>query len=732
MKLILAACIALFTFSGFGQLRPYSYLVNTGLTDQKFYALSKDNFGRLLLATSKGVYSYNGFKSKPVDVSGLKSTEFTHLLEVGSKVFGLNKAKQLVEFSDGKSRVLELPMGTDEIKWIKVSNKKLIVCTKKAVLRCSTASFQVEVTFEVPFLDGGKNQILDYAEFNNESYALLSSNELVAIKGKSAWTIPEGHISFLVSHSAGLTLIPSYLNKHNAYRFNNARFTNLKRLSTSVSKKVERVIQYNSKLFFCSESSLLVYDLAQQKVSMHIPGYVAQDVLQEENGTIWVATLRKGLVCIPNGDYAVSTTHEFYSLSGLPGVKGFVGLNNEGQLMSFNSSGKELAEVKGLGQQEIQHIIPIGSNGLGAGTSIINFTGTWKTTNFGEHIKAIATTSTGSLVGGTFGLRLYTSDNLEEIARGKLKFTSLLKDPIKGVVALNDDEYLVQTTSDLIIYNRLNGKKTLVNYYNQKLDVIQLVAYQNKALILTASSELLLFQGGKVSHERDLKEVNPDIKIQRIKVEGDYVYLLSDNTIYRYKGIKGEIERLDQLSTMNGLFLRDFVVQGQTVFVATQYGIFKFNWNKELRVMPSFIIGNAYGNYPADSTEANTTFTYKNSWVKFPFEVVELGESHPFVLQYRLIRNEDYSDSSWINSSIQLSELSFEHLEGGRYHLELRLKDPYSSTFSSIHKRTFEVEYHWLEYKGIWFVFGVLSTLLISAYIRNRELKKRANKHAEN
>lgn len=728
MKVFLAACFAIISSSVFPQLKPYSYYVNSGLTDQKFYALSKDQYGRLLLATNKGVFSYNGFKSKAVDLSGLKSNEFTHLVEVGQVVYGLNKAKQLVEFSLGKTRVVNLPSSAEEIKWIKIVQEKLIVCTKTEVFKCTASPFQIETRFQVPFLDGGKNQILDFADYANESYVLLSSNELVSLKGKSAWTIPGKDMKYLVSGLDGLIAIPAYINKQNTFRFKNARFTNLNRLSQVVSKRIERVIQYNSKLFFCSEGSLLVYDLAVRKVTMHILGYAVQDVLQEDNGTIWVATLRKGLVCIPNGDYAVSTTNEFTSLGSISGVKSFVGIKNTGELIQFSQTGKEQGIVAGTTKIDAQHLIQMNPEQLLSGPYLIQNSGKWSGTVLIEHLKSIHPVSGGFLVGGSFGLRKYEVEKISEIGGRKAKFKTIIDDPITSIAQISDDEFLIANAEGLLQLHLSTNKINPVRYYNQKIDVVQIVEFQGKVLVLTASNEVLVYSGKQFTNERDLKEVNPDIKIQRLKTDGNYIYLLSDNTIYRYKGIGGEIERLEQLSTMNGLYLRDFVAIDSVVFVATQYGLFKFIWRKQIHAMPSFIVGKPYGNFPVDSSEQDICFTYKNSWIKIPFEVVELGESHPFVLQYRLIRNGDYADSSWINSSIQLSELSFEHLEGGKYRLELRLKDPYSLTYSKVSRRYFKVEYHWLEYKWIWFVFGVFSTLLISAYIRNRELKKRINK----
>ena len=174
--------------------------------------------------------------------------------------------------------------------------------------------------------------------------------------------------------------------------------------------------------------------------------------------------------------------------------------------------------------------------------------------------------------------------------------------------------------------------------------------------------------------------------------------------------------------------MHDFLIQGNSVLVATQFGIYEFTWKKPVREIPVFTVNTPEGNYLLKDKQPKIVFDYSNSWVKIPFEVVELGESHPFVLQYRLIRNENYSDSSWTNSSVLLNELSFEHLEGGRYRLEMRLKDPYSQTYSDVKVQTFEVKYFWLDYKWIWFVFGVFSTLVISAYIRNRELKFRGKR----
>lgn len=722
--ILLLGCIVMMRVSA--QVKPYSYTVNIGLSDHKLYSLSKDRFGRLILATNRGVYSYNGFKSGLLNTTNLKSSEFTEIIEVGNACFGLNKAGQLVQIGIDKLEVIGNEI-REEIEWIKRADSQLVVCTGKELLFCQSEPFKVQDRISVPFLEGGKKQIWDYVFFKGEHYALLSSGELIAVKEKTSRIVPEKNAHFLAVSEDGIWLIPEYSGKQNTYLFSGLRFTNRHRILNAVTRKTDRLIQYNDRIYLCSDGSLACYGLKEQKVFFQLTGYHVQDVLQEANGTVWVATLRKGLLCMPSGSYTLVSSTEFTALDKWKDAPGLVGLDVKGNLVQITEKGAVMRTVHTFNAGlDYTGLNSVSDQVISAGAYLFTWNKTVRDYPVGDPVKGLFSLEGNQmLVAGNFGLRLYASGELSVLSDKKAKYTSLSEDPVRSIVQLTPETYLLQLPGGVKRFNLKDRTFRDLNYYGEAISALQMVSYEQKAVIITTANELLVYDGNKIIQKRDLKEVNADIKIQKVKQDGAYLYFLSENNLYRLNGIHGTLERLEQLARMNGLYLRDFVIKGNKVYMATQFGVYQFEWLKLDRDFPTFIVGEPSGNFELPSRQHKHIFQYSNTWVRLPFEVVELGESHPFALQYRLIRNGEMKDTTWIRSSLNLNALTFEHLEGGDYCIELRLKDPYSSAHSKSMKRYFSVEYHWTEYKFIWFVAGLFFAFAISAYIRKKELKKR-------
>ena len=83
MKLV--PIFLLFTSLIFAQTKSYYYPVETSLKDHHLTAIEQDAFGRLILGTDKGVFSFNGFQSKQINSSKLYSKDIIQLLRLRNK-----------------------------------------------------------------------------------------------------------------------------------------------------------------------------------------------------------------------------------------------------------------------------------------------------------------------------------------------------------------------------------------------------------------------------------------------------------------------------------------------------------------------------------------------------------------------------------------------------------------------------------------------------------------------
>lgn len=730
MKSRILTCFLFSVFFAFAQVKPYSYLVNTGLNDHRFNALSQDQFGRLIIATNKGVFSYNGFRSRLLESGKVKSSEFIEIVEVGNHCFGLNKMNQLVQIDLTSFNPIDDKLFQGEIKLIKSQNNRLIVATSKAIYFCQPKPFQVTETRPIPFNENGKKMVLDYAETSQGRFVLLSPNELIDIDDRSSRTVPVERAKYLLNSAKGLIILPSLVNKQNSFLFHQSRFTNLHRINPSITKSIERVVQFGNTAYICSEGAMFAYDMVHLKIQFQLPGFSVADILQDKSGTVWLATKRKGLVCVPAGSYDLVSTVDFGSLYQLPQMNGFAGLDVNGQLTLMNSKGKKINGIN-----EDKYLVEFGLyevNGmdlLSTSGGLFYYEKGWSKIKYPEKLAGVYSLKNGSIL--TIGMNGIIENNVakfQELGKKKIKIKSYSNELFKGATRIDEFNFVVLSGEELFHFSLETGEMKEIKYYNESLGVHAIFDLNGKTGILTKNNLLLLYDGKRIIEERDLKEVNADIKIQKVRVVDGYIYLLSDNSLYRCRSLHGNIERLEQLSRMNGVYLRDFVVLKDRLVVATQFGLYHFVWKKRELTMPNFIIGRASGNNETTDLDGIKRFSYANSRINIPFEIVELGESHPFQLQYRLVRNGELKDRAWTNFSLHLNQLSFDYLVGGKYCVQMRLKDPYSKSVSAVQKRYFIIEYHWTERKWIWFLLGIVSTIVIGTYIRNREIKKKFKK----
>ena len=142
MKLV--PIFLLFTSLIFAQTKSYYYPVETSLNDHRITAIEQDAFGRLILGTDIGVFSFNGFQSKQIASLKLYSKDIIQLLKLKDKFLGLNKTGQLFEIKNEeivlitlqnlKSQILRLEKTKDGN--LRILSLMLFMFTKRIRFHC--------------------------------------------------------------------------------------------------------------------------------------------------------------------------------------------------------------------------------------------------------------------------------------------------------------------------------------------------------------------------------------------------------------------------------------------------------------------------------------------------------------------------------------------------------------------------------------------------------------------
>ncbi len=708
MKLV--PIFLLFTSLIFAQTKSYYYPVETSLKDHHITAIEQDAFGRLILGTDKGVFSFNGFQSKQIASSKLYSKDIVQLMRLKDKFIGLNKTGQLFEIKDDQVVLISLPEIKNQIlKLEKTKEGKLRVLCPDAVYVFKTNPFSLVSRTEIPFYEKGKSELIDYAETGKGRFALLSGNELIDIDDQVSRTLPGMKGRWLVGEKNALIIFPSKPNSNISLQYINKRFKNLNKLIGAFNHSIQKIVRIEGKVSLLSETGMIVLKAGDMRVKSIIVGLHVTAVFQDKDKNIWLGTKSKGLYCIPAGSYKLLNSTEFNYLDLNQGE--IIARSNSGEMMVLNKFGKKIRstvhknEVK-TDPKQVSIRMPL----------ILT----------DEVIKEILPLNNGSFLlvssKGLFSIEAKSAKELrEKLTKGKPRNT-VLESPVKLFQQSDTNEVLFSNLEGLFSLDLNTLQYRSIRYFNENIDPSEILFHKHVWYVLSSANKIFTIKKGRVTQELNFRENGSNLLVSKLKIYNDQFYILSDKTLYRTKVLNGNLERLEALSGMNDLFLRDFVVLDDKVFVATQFGLFEFKWEKVKTDFPAFILGKPEGNHSPKNT---TEFGPGNTEITIPYELVELMGNHPYQLQYRLVRNNESDQTSWTNCPLGSTKLNFVHLSSGHYTLELRVFDDGTGRYSNPQHTMFTIGAPWYQDILIWFIAGILIGFFGLLYLKRRKhLKK--------
>lgn len=709
MKLI--PFFLLFTSFLFAQTKSYYYPVQTSLQDHHITAIEQDAFGRLIIGTDKGVFTFNGFQSKPIPSSQLYSREVVQLMKLKGKILGLNKSGQVFEYREEGLELVSLPDVKSAIIRLDVTKDyNLRILCPNAIYDFKADNFKLISKNDVPFYEKGKSELIDYTETDKGRFALLSGNELVDMDEQAARTLPGMTGRWLIADKSDLLIFPIRPNSNISLKYTNKRFRNLNKLIGAFNHSVQKAVRIHEKVYLLSETGMIVVKAGDMRVKSIIVGLNVTAVFEDKDRNIWLGTKSKGVYCVPAGTYKLVNSTEFNFLEVT--ADGILARTNAGEMMLLSEFGRKMRNVAQKEERLLQN--PQGRTAIQMPLILAD-----------EIVKEVLPLQNGSYLlvssKGLFSIAAKSTKDLRDKLQKGIGRNVILESPVKIFAESDTNEVLFSNSDGLFTLDLNTLKYRSISYFNESIDPSQILFHKGKWYVLSSANKIFTIENGKVAHEVNFRENGNNMLVSKLKIYNDRFYILSDKTLYKTSNLDGNLERLEELSTLNDLFLRDFVVIKDKIFVATQFGVFEFKWEKVKTAFPSFILGAPAG----DHQQRKGVFDSDNTEVSIPYELVELMGNHPYQLQYRLVRNKDQEQTHWSNASLLLNKLTFEHLSAGSYSLELRLFDPGTGRYSDPEITTFKVKASWYEETLVWFVAGILVGFFGLLYLKRRKRLKK-------
>lgn len=714
MKQFLLILILLVSVLAFGQNTPFHYRVETAIGNHRMFCLQQDANGRILIGTDNGLYRYNGFNCKRLKMEGVLSNEVLSLERYQQLFFGLNRSGQVLKIDQYSAKAQTLKGVKGEVKRISVLGKELKVSTSNHIYTFQLPKLKLVSQIEIPFTDNKRVFANDFTFFQKKWYSLLNSGELVDLEEEAARSLPNNKGKQLIAFAGQLVIIPGNSKNENLYAYKAGEFKNYGALDQQVNVHVNGAKVIGNQLYVMTEYGVFVYTSKMHKSPAHwFEGIAITDILLDQQGNRWITTKNKGLLFVPVGKHKILSSSTFLSMDYVKG-KGIFGADLTGDVVLLDQYGTTRKTFSNpVMGREVQWLDVLPESNLLVTDHCLFSTDNPKLTPivYLETIKGMAQAADGSwLLAKSSGLICFSSNKLQDFwekQSDSSKFTVLLKEPI---LQFKQDPLSKQiaciTQSGVYLLNE-GGEMKAVLHFGKQIKALHLQWFKEDLFVVTEANQLLQIKGGKVVQVRDFSQSAGDLVIQKLDASTDFLYVLSDKGIYRLSGIKDKVQSLKDIAGFEGLLMRDLAIDDDQLYIATQRGILSYKWEeKSTAITASLLIGQVYGQTKPSIKDGMVVFEPNEQFVIIPTECVDLSGNHPFVMQYRIFKNDE--NRYWNTVSMNNEQINFSHLEAGTYTVEIRLFDPFSKASTPLETVQFTIKAAWYESHWLWLSVGLI------------------------
>ena len=294
--------------------QPSHYLIGEEeLAGVDIFSITQDENNLIWLTSSNGVYKYDGYKFFNIKHSSAKSNSLFELIKDNNgEVYCCNLSGQIFKIKNDSLKLFyEIPdsLLSNLIHFNFDNKNRLVFCTKNYYL--------VDENAEVKFLfpsEYSSNKIVK-SKKNELIFIDVLSKQIAYYKNDSILLIEQVDFQvnypFFIQNKLYLTRShnPIVYYKNN-FIWNKIVFENEKAIDKSfvkfypINNSLFAFVFKNRGVHFYHKNGSLIY-----KNSKLFPKYRISSVLNDKEGNIWLTTLEKGIIIIPNSNIVDYNNH---------------------------------------------------------------------------------------------------------------------------------------------------------------------------------------------------------------------------------------------------------------------------------------------------------------------------------------------------------------------------------------------------------------------------------------
>ncbi len=718
MRSLLCLFLVLFTFFSFAQETPFHYYNSVGKYNESIKCLAQDDNGRLLLGTQNGLIIYSGYSTKKAVITGATNKEITSIFVGKKSIYVLNVHGVPMKLVKDSLKAFTSSGLKSEVRFIEQQDNFIFFYTKKDVLKFNEKTRKLISTESYLYAEEGNVSAQYFGSNKAEPYHITSQNELILTKEQEARTIPSNNngIYFGIGVENHIVLASNRTMKGTLLAYGQGQFKRLNYPAKVGSVHVNSIRLIHGQLMIFTDNGCVYFNKGIRKTaSLWFHGVACNDGLVDKAGNLWISTKSKGLILVPRGKHKKLLSESVSSVL-IQNKNIFVG-NNTASILKLDRAGNVKQRISN--EALTDNVTYIGydaqfnayfvQNGLISGEDFISL---------GMRVHGQYRTSNGNLYLATSkGLFSYPNSPLNQ-------FVKNLKKPNFGTVLIEDECYLLEanTAGDEFLCATANGLFSMKNDVlsevkrnGRSINIISATWFEKSWYAIATNNCIYQIENGKVTEVRSLTTTgvaNPT----KILGGKNHLYLLTESGLYRTTGMKVPFESFRDIMGFDGLYIRDFAVNDDEVYLATQTGLFTYLWKDVEPQLAQFVSGKPYSNNKKET--AKQRFLSGSLYV--PIECIDLSGNHNFHLQYRLINGG--VKGTWVEVMPEVQNLALSNLAYGSYVLEIRMIDPISGLSTEIQRKRFDVPQEWWQLRMLWIGVGV--ALVLSVQWMMKKLRK--------
>lgn len=735
-------CLLLFySIPGFSQnfySKQFNYL--NGLPTMRIYNLFCADDGFIWIGSEIGLIRYDGVSFEVFSTEdGLPDTEVTQVFgDKQNRIWGITFNGKIFYLKDHKVYNETNSELLDELNnKYKIANYLITVSSELYLYSpFDLVKIENEKINPIPFKYQGECNISSrlYEIENKIYFVILCGKDRISFNiERDVAKVNNDNIELPLQYSISNSNVNSY------YITSNGIVSN--KLSTlNTPEKFNPVVSEITNLFVDSNNNLWYFDLNKGIQYIHdeiittlLPNFKVNSIGQDFEGNFWIST-------ISNGVFVLSA--DFY---------------NKQRILSESES--ELLPINSIYIDSLSNIW--------AGNSFANITIIDKQNNKNNfdllNINKYARIIDFEVAGNS--LLVATDEGVFDISIKELQLTTTRVGgrTVKSLSVLNENEFAAAYSYGVSIFKRKNNiwvekqifakrsfsvqynnnalwfssesgiftfQDTLIKIMVPELDgkrVVDLVFYEKEHLLLISTDGYGIYaiddSDYSIKWQADSKNGLTTNLMRQMQLIGDTLWVNSPVGLNRLTIRNDGFQKLAPLTTSNGLpsdDIRDFYIQGNTLAIAGDFGVIK--WNNFIQQYnlpaPKFHITNIISDKGLFSKGEKIVSEYKNGFIRIQYSAIQYASNVPLI-EYSI------DEGNWQKAGLSMLDLN--DMGPGNHNLQFRL----------LHNGIQQVDANVLSifidapfYLQKWFIpalIGIIALLISSAIIyRLNETKKKA------